>query len=236
MQISERLKTIAGCVNKGNIVADIGCDHGLTSIYMIVNNIAGLVYAMDINEGPLKAALANVRVYGLDNSIKLRRSDGVKALEAADNVQTILISGMGGQLIIDILKELKNKPDVEKNIEQLVLSPQSDLHKVREYLANAGYNIYDEQMVKDGEKYYNIICAQPGCSKDYKEYEYRYGKVLIEKRDRVLFEYLELELDKKNEIIQNIRSKSDNKERLSETVSNLKADISDIEMILGMYN
>ena len=113
MQISERLKSIAECVNKGNIVADIGCDHGLTSIYMIVNNIAEYVYAMDINEGPLYAAHTNVKRYGLDKRIELRISDGIKALEESDNVQTILISGMGGQLIIDIFIM---KPSLYANI------------------------------------------------------------------------------------------------------------------------
>ena len=236
MQISERLRSIAECVNKGNIVADIGCDHGLTSIYMIVNNIAEYVYAMDINEGPLYAAHTNVKRYGLDKRIELRISDGIKALEESDNVQTILISGMGGQLIIDILKELNNKADVAKKIEQLVLSPQSDIHKVRKYLTNSGYDIYDERMLADGGKYYNIICALPGYSKEYKEYEYQYGKVLIEKRDRVLCEYLKMVMDKKNQIIQNLQSGADNNKKLSDTVCILKAELSDIENILEMYN
>lgn len=235
MQISDRLKTIADCVNRGNIVADIGCDHGLTSIYLIDNNIAAYVYAMDINDGPLKSAKANIRHYGFESNIELRISDGIKALDASDNVQTILISGMGGQLVIDILKELNNKPDVEKNLNQLVLSPQSDLHKVRQYLITSGYNIYNEIIIFDGGKYYNVICATPGKVQKYKTYEYKYGKILIEKRDAVFYEYLQNELKKKNNILLKIQTVSDSSERINETAKELKREINDINNILKMY-
>ena len=238
MQISERLKAIAECVHRGTVVADVGCDHGLTSIYLLKNNIADYVIASDINEAPLKQAAENIKRYGLTEGqdITLAVSDGIKHLAGSDGVQVILASGMGGRLIIDILKELKNKPDVENNIGQLVLSPQSDIHKVRKYLVNSGYNIYDEKMLTDGGKYYTVICAQPGCPHGYREYEYRYGKVLIEKKDSVLYEYLRSELDKKKKIIADIRSQADSNVRLSETVGSLKKDISDIEIILGMYD
>ena len=141
--------------------------------------------ASDINEAPLKQAAENIKRYGLTEGqdITLAVSDGIKHLAGSDGVRVILASGMGGRLIIDILKELKNKPDVENNIGQLVLSPQSDIHKVRKYLVNSGYNIYDEKMLTDGGKYYTVICAQPGCPHGYREYEYRYGKVLIENKD-----------------------------------------------------
>ena len=238
MQISERLKAIAECVHRRTVVADVGCDHGLTSIYLLKNNIADYVIASDINEAPLKQAAENIKRYGLTEGqdITLAVSDGIKHLAGSDGVRVILASGMGGRLIIDILKELKNKPDVENNIGQLVLSPQSDIHKVRKYLVNSGYNIYDEKMLTDGGKYYTVICAQPGCPHGYREYEYRYGKVLIEKKDSVLYEYLRSELDKKKKIIADIRSHADSNVGLSETVGSLKKDISDIEIILGMYD
>ena len=202
------------------------------------NNIADYVIASDINEAPLKQAAENIKRYGLTEGqdITLAVSDGIKHLAGSDGVRVILASGMGGRLIIDILKELKNKPDVENNIGQLVLSPQSDIHKVRKYLVNSGYNIYDEKMLTDGGKYYTVICAQPGCPHGYREYEYRYGKVLIEKKDSVLYEYLRSELDKKKKIIADIRSQADSNVRLSETAGSLKKDISDIEIILGMYD
>ncbi len=206
MQISDRLRMIAGCVGKGSTVADVGCDHGLTSIYLVKYNIASKVYALDINPGPLESARKNISSYGLDDRIVVRQSDGVRALYETDNVDTILISGMGGNLIIDILSAPEYDAKIRSNIKELILSPQSDIHKVRRFLHTSGYRIDDEMMVYDAGKYYNIICAIPGSEQYDDDYAYRYGKVLIEKKDELFRDYINKELEKKQNILQKIKN------------------------------
>ncbi|SEG25550.1 tRNA (adenine22-N1)-methyltransferase [Eubacterium ruminantium] len=162
-RLSDRMLAVAEMVNgcgfsvmegKNNItVADIGCDHAFISIYLIESGIAGHVIAMDINEGPLKAAEENVKEYGLEDSIELRLSNGFEKL-SADETDAAIIAGMGGYLVIDILKAAQFKKGY-----QLILSPQSDLYQVRSYLLSEGFDILDENMIKDAGKYYNIIRA-----------------------------------------------------------------------------
>ncbi|MBE5936588.1 MAG: SAM-dependent methyltransferase [Lachnospiraceae bacterium] len=201
MLISHRLKCIADCVKKGNITADIGCDHGFTSIYLVENNISPKVYALDINKGPLSAADSNIKRYGMINRIETRLSDGIKALTSADKVNTILISGMGGKLITSILNELDLRDDINGFVNQLVLSPQSDIYVVRHFLHNHGYTITYERMVYEQGKYYNIICAEPGEESYSDELDYIYGKYLNEEGDRLYIEYMNGIIEKKLAII-----------------------------------
>ena len=106
MQISHRLERVASNVTCGGVVADIGCDHGFTSIYLIENKMADHVIAMDINKGPLERAKDHVREYNMENDIELRLSDGAKELVPGE-ADTLLISGMGGMLITKILNDSK---------------------------------------------------------------------------------------------------------------------------------
>jgi len=153
MIISNRLSKVANLVTIGNRVADIGCDHAYTSIYLIKNKISSKIIAMDINQGPLDRALENIKKYQYNKYIETRLSNGLDKLKK-DEVDTILISGMGGNLIVDILD--KNLDTVYK-VKELILQPQSDIYKVREYIKRIGFMIIDEDILIDEDKYYNII-------------------------------------------------------------------------------
>ena len=79
MQLSKRLQAVADMINQGHRVADIGCDHAYTAIYLIRNKISPYVVAMDINQGPLDIAKKNIGKYNLADSISTRKSDGLQA-------------------------------------------------------------------------------------------------------------------------------------------------------------
>ena len=80
MQLSKRLQTVAHLVHSGGVVADIGCDHGFTTIYLVMNQLASAGIAMDVADGPLMRAKEHIHQYGLDNRIALRKSDGLQQL------------------------------------------------------------------------------------------------------------------------------------------------------------
>ena len=98
MQLSKRLQTVAHLVHSGGVVADIGCDHGFTTIYLVMNQLASAGIAMDVADGPLMRAKEHIHQYGLDNRIALRKSDGLQQLVEGE-ADTILISGIGGALM-----------------------------------------------------------------------------------------------------------------------------------------
>lgn len=103
MKLSKRLQMNVSLVPQGARVADIGCDHGYAAIWLIQNQVAEKMVAMDINEGPIARAKEHIRREGLEKQIECRRSNGMEKLEPGE-VDTLMIAGMGGPLMIDILK------------------------------------------------------------------------------------------------------------------------------------
>lgn len=157
IRLSKRLDAVAGMVTEGNIVCDVGCDHGFVSIYLIRKAISPKAFAMDVNSGPLQAAREHILDYGLQDYIETRLSDGVEALKGGE-ADSLICAGMGGRLVIRILEEGKRKI---RSMKEIILQPQSEIRSVREYLREEGYLIVDENMILEDEKYYQVIKAEP---------------------------------------------------------------------------
>lgn len=186
MELSKRLYAVAGLVTEGASVADIGTDHGYVPIYLIKNKIASRVIAMDINKGPLERAKMHIIGHGLKGQIETRLSDGLKKVNPGE-VDGMIAAGMGGALVIKILEESKAVVDT---LEFLILQPQSEISKVRKYLNKNGLVIIEEDMVEEEGKYYPMMKVIHGQPEEYKEYEYIYGKKLLEKKHPVLEKFL----------------------------------------------
>lgn len=191
MQISKRLLALAEMVSEGNVLADVGCDHGYIPIYLIRNKRIPKAIAMDIGEGPLGRARENIKAYGLEGYIETRLSDGLSELNPGE-AESVIISGMGGPLMEQILQTGR---ETALSLRELILQPQSDIPHFRKYLAESGYVILDENMIYEDGKFYPMMKAVRGKS-DYSELEYRYGPVLLEKCHPVLRAYLDREKDK----------------------------------------
>lgn len=130
VKISERLTMAASLVSDGGVLADVGTDHGYVPIYLLQQKRIPRAIAMDINRGPLERAKEHSRLYGLEEYIDLRLSDGVNALKLGE-ADSILIAGMGGGLVMHILEDGK---EVCHRAKELILQPQSELERVREFL------------------------------------------------------------------------------------------------------
>lgn len=198
MQLSKRLETVAGMVQSGGVVADVGCDHGFTSIFLVQKGLAKKAVAMDINPGPLERAREHIAQYEMEEQIETRLSDGLDGL-AAGEADTILISGMGGALMRRILERGE---DVVRSCRELVLSPQSENHLVRTKIQESGFAIDREEMLLDQGKYYVVIHAVPGEQHFSREEEYIYGRDLIDRKHPVLAEYLEKERNRLTGILE----------------------------------
>ena len=197
MKLSKRLQTIADFVKKGAVVADIGTDHAHIPIYLIKNNIISKAYACDINAGPLEKAKENINYYGIKN-IELRLSNGLEKLKT-DEADTVIIAGMGGELIIDILDRGQGFFD-KKNT--FILSPHTKIEEVRNYLLRKGLKILKEDMCIDEGKFYTVMEAvYMGKTFSYTKGELLFGKYLIDNKNPVLFEYLKKEKQKYLSII-----------------------------------
>ncbi len=205
MQLSERLRTVAGAVTPGHALADIGTDHGYVPIYLVKKGVCPRAIAMDVRQGPLDRARANIRQEGLSDLISCRLSDGLEKL-SPDEADTIVIAGMGGALTCRILENGAAFLEAGK---ELVLGPQSEWFKVRHFLQDHRYQISNEWFLKEDGKYYLVIRAVPRRDAEYAGHDteryYRYGRILIEERHPVFMEYLEKEYDKKKGILERLK-------------------------------
>ncbi|MGN1267371.1 MAG: tRNA (adenine(22)-N(1))-methyltransferase [Dorea sp.] len=208
MELSKRLYAVASLVTEGASVADIGTDHGYVPIYLVKNNIASRVIAMDINKGPLERARMHIIGHGLKGKIETRLSDGLKNIVPGE-VDTMIAAGMGGALVIKILND--SKAVVEK-LTYCILQPQSEIEKVRKYLVENDLKIIDEDMVEEDGKFYPMMKVVHGVPEQYEEYEYIYGKKLLEKKHLVLEKYLLREQAAKESILEQLRHRLESSE------------------------
>lgn len=184
--LSERMFRTAAMVSHGNRVADVGCDHAYTSIYLVERGIAPWVVAMDVKKGPLERAKENVARFGMEQQIELRLSDGLTALLPGE-AETILIGGMGGALMERILSMF---PETVEASKELVLQPQSEIATFRRFLHKIEFRITAEDMLKEDGKYYVILRAEHGKEVPWTEEEYQYGKYLKPEAYPVLRDFL----------------------------------------------
>lgn len=226
MELSIRLKTVAEAVTKGNRVADVGTDHGYVPIYLVKNNLSPAGIAMDVNKGPLEKAQEHIREEKIGGKIATRLGNGLAPLEPGET-DTVIIAGMGGDLICKILKA---KPEFLIEGKEFILQPQSEWFKIRRLLKEYHYQIEKEWFLKEDGKYYVIIKAEPAWTqpqrlkhqqpsiheyikeisetpanqavseKDMESIYEQYGKYLIETKNPVLKEYLKKEITKKESI------------------------------------
>ena len=191
-RIPKRMLAIANLVDNSKVLADVGCDHAYISINLLEKGKVERIIASDLREGPLNIARDNIRLYGFEDRIETRLCAGLCGYEAGE-VDTILISGMGGMLVKEILSE---SIDVVKMADTLILEPQSDLRVVRAYLKDIGFEIIDEDMLNEGGKYYQIIKAVKSkeriedCDDLGAMAENEFGPILIKKKHPVLLEFL----------------------------------------------
>lgn len=177
-----RITLLASQCLGSNIVCDVGCDHGYVLIEAIKNYGVSHGIASDVAMGPLASARKNIIANKLSDKIDVVLSDGLKNVFA--DFDTIIIAGMGGSLIVDILASSFEKIKGKK----LILQPNNDRCKVRSFLNNNGFIISDEFSIIDSNKYYEILVFNEGNRK-YNEYELKYGPILLKKKEEAFISH-----------------------------------------------
>lgn len=232
MQLSPRLKLIADQVKHGSVLADIGTDHGYIPVYCVSEGICPSALAMDVNPQPLDKAKENIALYGLENSIETRLSNGLAAL-VRDEADTIVIAGMGGLLMMNILKDGDSVLTDKTN---LILQPMLAQKELRQYLYENGFTIDREFVCREDNKFYNIICARKTGQRDDSTVllsktgeaspslaELIIGKNIGENSPGVYVDYLDYKIGVCNKIINGMKkSKSVDEKELAVVIEELE--------------
>ena len=214
IKLSKRMNAVAAMVTPGNVLADIGTDHAYVPIALVQRKKVPKAIAMDINKGPLQRACEHINMCELEDYIETRLSDGVDQLQVGE-VDSILIAGMGGDLVINIIS---NGMEVCRNAKELILQPQSELARVRQFLREHKFKIIDEDMIIEEGKYYPMMKAVPvdedhvwsALPEDAIRPCDMYGPILLKNGNPALRKYLVKQHAKLNRILRQLEEQPEN--------------------------
>ncbi|MBU5314701.1 class I SAM-dependent methyltransferase [Clostridium bornimense] len=177
MLVSKRIEEICKFIGPCNRLGDVGCDHGYIGLFSIENKLCNSVIATDISKDSLRKAIFNVKGSKFSEDISFRVGPGLEVFKK-DEIDVAVIAGMGGNLIRDIIEE---SLDIFKSMDYLVLQPVQNVEVVRKYIYEKGYNLIEEKVVYDEEKYYPIIKVSYGENekKSFSDIVYELGEKVI---------------------------------------------------------
>lgn len=183
MKLTPRLQAIAELIPPGSVIADIGTDHAYLPIYLLLEQISQRAVAIDINQAPLAQAQETVAAFNCHQKIDLRLGNGLEILQDDDEVDTIVIAGLGGRTIASILEAGSDKI---RHLQRLILQPMNETGYLRLFLAQNGLAIVHEELVLEGKRLYEIILARPGQELEQDPFRISLGPRLLEKKPPLL--------------------------------------------------
>ncbi len=235
VQLSKRLQAVADFVDNCAILADVGTDHGYIPVYLAGCGKVKKAIALDVNQGPLLRAEEHIRRNGMEDRIETRLSDGCSALKPQE-AEVIVISGMGGSLMMRILRQGEQ---AAKAARTLVLQPQSGLMAFRKFLYENGYEITAENMVREEGKYYPVIKAHAAESAEhmsdgqYGRIAFRYGPVLLAENHPVLKEYLLNQQRQKQKILLHLKENA--RQNVQRRMEEVQEELEDLQKALELF-
>ncbi len=182
--LDNRLLSCAGYVRAGAVFADIGTDHGYLPLFLLRDGRIDRAVLSDINDGPLRSAIANLSEAGYANRCEFILTDGAAALRGK-GITDYAIAGMGGTLIASIIEHAPHLFD--KNI-RLILQPMTKQASLRSFLAQNGFSILDERYsYSDGKYYVTMMAEYTAEAHDIGTIEAEMGMELPHTHDRAEF-------------------------------------------------
>lgn len=153
--ISERLSLIASFIPEKDNVCDVGTDHGYLAAFLALSGKYGKITATDIGKLPLENARTNLKRLGVEG-VDLVLCDGLQGV-TRDRADTVIIAGMGGDVISGILSRTEFVKDSGVT---LILQPMTAADSLRQYLADNGFEVVNETALEENRKIYSIMVCK----------------------------------------------------------------------------
>lgn len=215
MSLSVRLKAVADLVDENKVVADIGCDHALLSIYLVENKVTNKVYAIDNKKGPLAKANENISLSGLNEQIITLLDDGLTHLP--EDVDVAVMAGIGGLLATQMLEKASRLPKT------IIIQANNHLKELREYLCNKGFVIVNESILFDSGLFYEIIKVNKG-QQELSNEDMMFGPLLRKEKSKLFYDKWTKQLEHLEYIYQK-NSKSDKLNDVIDLINLIKKEI-----------
>ncbi|WP_288961287.1 class I SAM-dependent methyltransferase [uncultured Peptoniphilus sp.] len=216
IKLSKRLNKIAELVDFGASVIDVGTDHGYVPNFLCENKISSDIIATDISKNSLEKSVELTRELGNEKFVRNILANGI----VDENRENIIIAGLGG---IQIAEIIANSIEIAKSSKKLILQPMQKTNILRRELNNMGFEIFDEEIIYEDERYFEIILAKFSnkIDKSLKEEDFYFSKKLIEKKDKTYLSYLEEKKTYLKSIISSFDPNSIRSKKRSEELNNL---------------
>ncbi len=217
---------------KYRTLADIAADHCYISLLALINDKVDFVIASDLNKAPLEIGKANIKDFGYENKIETRLGSGISTINDGE-VESIIIAGIGGNLMLNLLQQEENKL---KTFKQLILQPQNEEIEMKRYIHSIGYTIVEECYVTEkGMDYIILNCLNEVETNPYTEEEYVLGRSVdsstMESRNSLLRRRYNKMLRLKDKL-----DKIENKEDYEGTVDKYNSTLEHIEIYKRYFN
>ncbi len=228
IKLSKRLRAIVNFCDKNKIIADIGTDHGFVPNFLYEEDYNRKIIATDISLNSLNKAIEFTELRGNKGKIEHIVCNGLEKIPPVDQ---IIIAGMGGILISKILDR-----DFEKarQAEKLILQPMQQVDYLRKFLYDKGFKILDEKIVFEDNKFFHIIVANyKAIKEEYRDIDLKVSKLLRNRKDKDLIEFLKYLINYNIFIIENIEGSSTRsiykKDKLREENIELKEILDEVQ-------
>ena len=184
IKLSNRLKKIAELVDFGATVIDVGTDHGYVPNFLCEKKISRDIIATDISNNSLEKSIELTKKMGNEKFIRNILANGI----VKENRDNIIIAGLGG---IQIAEIIFNSIEISRSAKKLILQPMQKTNILRRELNNMGFEIIDEEIIFEDDRYFEIIIAKfNGKRKSLDELDFYFSNILINKKDKVYLAYL----------------------------------------------
>ena len=203
-KLSNRLDLVASFVPAGARLLDVGSDHAYLPIALLQEGKIEAAIAGEVVEGPYQSAVTNVADNQMSDKISVRLANGLAAFDAEDQIDVIVIAGMGGGLIADILDNGSAKL---ASVKRLILQPNNREDELRRWLCSHNFQIIEEAIVEENGKFYEIMIAEQGHQVLNAEQE-RFGSYLMREQSAVFQDRWQREVDKLEKALAKIPEKN----------------------------
>lgn len=216
-----RLNTLAKMVDPGSRVADIGTDHAYLPIELVKNGKIDYAIASDVAEGPLENAKNDIAAAGLTEQIETRLGSGLETVTHADQIDTVVIAGMGGKLMTDILDRAWSK---DAQFKTLVLEPNIGEAGVRNWLMMHNYKIISEKLIAEAGHTYELIKASLTEEKhEMTEKEIFFGPFIVREKNPVFYQKWQGQLAYNEKLLKNLnKARNKDEDRINEVEHNIQ--------------
>ena len=215
IKLSNRLKKIAELVDFGATVIDVGTDHGYVPNFLCEKKISRDIIATDISKNSLEKSIELTRERENEKYIRNILANGI----VKENRDNIIIAGLGG---IQIAEIILNSIEIARSAKKLILQPMQKTNILRRELNNMGFEIIDEEIIFEDDRYFEIILARySGQIKKLEEVDFYFSKSLMEKKDKVYLDFLRERQRELEKILSNINNDSDRTKKRSGELKSL---------------